>query len=115
MALIKTKQAAFDFDLEKRDPVMHFLDADFTAMQRGHMVGDECRIVRCPACSRNCIGQERARSWRFVHNARIESTTRRVRFEPLAFCNVSHEDFQALRDQGIVVCNRLGQILEIRQ
>lgn len=108
------KQEAFDFDLRKRDPVVHQHEADFTAMTLGHMVGDECRVIRCPCCSRPCIGQERARSWRFIHNANIQSTTRRTRFEPVVYCSLDHEEIKVLRDRGVIVANRLGQILEVR-
>jgi len=109
-----TKQTAFDFDLGKRNPVMHAHAADFTAMELGHIVGDECRVIRCPTCGEHCIAQERFHGWRFVHSAIIESTTRRVKFEPIVYCELDHEKVKALTEVGAITRNRQGQILAVK-
>jgi hypothetical protein len=111
---MKAQQVSFDLDLGKRNPVMHAHAADFAAMQLGHMVGDECRVIRCPACGLHCIAQQRFHNWRFVHSAVIQSTTRRVRFEPVVFCELGHEDVKALQESGAITRNRLGQILTVK-
>jgi hypothetical protein len=108
------KQTTLDLDLEKRNPVMHAHAADFTAMDLGHMVGDECRVIRCPACQQHCIAQERFHNWRFVHSAIIQSTTRRAKFEPVVYCELDHEKVKALAESGAIIRNREGQILAVK-
>jgi hypothetical protein len=108
------KQTSFDFDMSKREPVVREYKADFTAMHRGHMAGNERRIIRCPVCSRNCLGIEQAKKWKFVHQAIIQSTAKQTTWEPTDVCTMNHQDLQTLRDLGVVTCNRLGQILEVK-
>lgn len=108
------KQTALDFDYKPRNPVMHEHRADFAAMEIGVMAGDLCRVIRCPACSQNCIAQERARNWRFIHQATIQSTTKRVKFVPVIYCSLDHDDVVRLAKSGHIIRNRTGQILEVK-
>jgi len=108
------KQGSFDFDFTQREPTSYEYGLDFTGMQIGHVVGDECRVIRCPKCSKNCIARENARRWTFIHEANIRTTPRRTWFEATVTCTLDHQDMQTLRDLGVVTCNRLGQILEVK-
>ena len=108
------KQTSLDLDLAPRDPVVHKHAIDFTAMQIGHMAGNECRILRCPVCDRHCIARERAKRWEFIHQATIRSTAEQVKFESIVRCSLSHEDVRYMQSMGRITCNRLGQILEVK-
>jgi len=107
------KQTMFDFDFGTRDPVTTYHETDFTPMSIGTIVGPTQRVIACPKCSGHCIAQHLARNWRFIHSARIVSTAARVKFEPFAFCTVDFDSMAKLRAQGVVVCNRAGQIFEV--
>lgn len=109
------KQTALDLDYRPRNPAVHEHQTNFTAMEIGVMAGDECRVLRCPACARNCIAVERARGWRFIHHATIQSTTRRVKFVPSVYCELDHDDIRKLTESGHIIRNRFGQILEIKE
>lgn len=108
------KQMVLGLDTRKRDPVMHEHAVDFTQMELGHMVGDECLVLRCPSCMRRCIGQERARNWRFVHTGALQSTTRRAQLVAHDFCILEHDEIHRLTTQGAIIRNRQGQILEVK-
>jgi hypothetical protein len=108
------KQTSFGFDAGPKTPAKHEYKADFTVMFLGHMAGEECRVIKCPVCNRHCISQERAKQWRFIHRADIQSTPKATTWEPTDLCTMNHQDLQTLRDLGVVKCNRLGQILSVK-
>jgi hypothetical protein len=109
-----SKQTSLGLDTSARNPAVHSYKTDFTVMFIGRMAGEGCRVIKCPVCSRNCIGQEYLKKWRFVHGANIQSTGSSTTWEPTDCCTMSYDAMQTLRDLGVVRCNRLGQILEVR-